>query len=217
MPTRFGSRLRPVTDLGHPRRDVAHVRDQCPLEAAGSLRAEVGDPAVIGAVERILEPHVAERAVAGDVRGIEDVDVHQRAVHVLQAGLDVPAHLGPDRRKRIHASRRERHSPPRHGGPPGQPEGVATPEGPPGLDRLHDRGPAAEERVRVARLRLSGDGAAELLVGVVIGGVEVVAVETIHAFHDVGIEVDHRGSVPAHVRPLSVSESDCGRIVGAPP
>ena len=77
------------------------------------------------------------------------------------------------------------------------------PERPAGLDGLDDRCAAAEERVPVARFGLPGHGVTELLIGVAVGGIDVVAVEAIRPLHDVAIEVDHRMAVPAHRRPPS--------------
>src|SRR5207245_2477675 len=58
------------------------------------------------------------------------------------------------------------------------------------------------EGVRVARFCLPGHRVTELLIGVAVGGIEVVAVEAIRPLHDVAIEVNHRMTVPAHRRPL---------------
>jgi hypothetical protein len=137
------------------------------------------------------------------VRGIEDVHVHLTAVHVLEAGLDVPAHLGPDRREAVDPAGRECFAASFHVGPPGEPESVAAAQGPAGLDGIDDGRAAAEERVPVARFGLPGHGDAKLLIGVAIGGIHVVPIETIRPLHDVAIEVDHRMAVPAHHRPPS--------------
>jgi hypothetical protein len=190
---------RPVADLGHARDDVAHVGHHRPLEARWRLGAEVGHPPVVGTIERVLEPHVAERAVARDVGRIEHADVHAGAIHVLEAGLDVPAHLGADRRQRLHAPGRERPATALHTRPPGEPERVAPAERPASLDRLDERRAAAEERVRVACLGLLLEGLTQLPVRVLIRGIEIVAVEAVRPLHDVGIEVDHRRAVPTHL------------------
>src|SRR5262249_38921479 len=156
--------LRPVFHLGHAGRDVPHVGHHRPLEAARRLSAERRDPAVIRAVERVLEADVAKRAVARDVRGIEHADVYPGEVQVLDALGSVPVHLRADRRGSVRASRRKRWAAAFHAGPPGQADRVAATKRTARLDRLDDRRSAAEERVAIAGLRLSRHSVAELLI-----------------------------------------------------
>src|SRR5262245_48016025 len=96
------------------------------------------------------------------------------------------------------ASGRERLAAAAHLGPVAQTVRVARAERAPGLDRLDDRGTAAEERVPVARLRLLRDAVAELLIRLAVGRVDVVLIEAIRTLHDVRIQVDHDLAVPAH-------------------
>src|SRR5439155_24137341 len=81
-------------------------------------------------------------------------------------------------------------------------DGVAAARRRPGVDGLHDWCAAADGGVRVARFCLPGHGVTELLIGVAVGGIEVVAVDALRPLHDVAIEVNHRMTVPAHRRPL---------------
>src|SRR5262249_59332155 len=97
---------------------------------------------------------------------------------------------------------REGPPPPFHAGSTGEPEGVAAAQRPSGLDRLDDRRAAAEQGIRIARVRLAGNSLTELLVGLAIGGIDVVAVEAICPLHHVAVEVDHRVAAPAPRRLL---------------
>src|SRR5262245_18386229 len=130
--------------------------------------------------------------------GIEDVDVHVRPVHVLQAGLDVPADLGPDRGQGVGSAGWKGPAAGIHVRAARESERILASQRAPGLDGLDDRGAATEERVRVAGLGMPGNRLAELLVRLVVRGIEVVAVEAVGPLYDVGIEVDDRAPVAAH-------------------
>ena len=84
--------LGPAADLLACLARVAHAGDDRPLQPIRGLRAEVVDPAVVGAVEGALEADVVEGAVAGHVGGEDDVDVDEGVVHAMQSGLVVPAY-----------------------------------------------------------------------------------------------------------------------------
>ena len=91
-----GVLLRPVLELSDAFRQVAHGEYAHPPESAVGVGAVVAHEAVVGAVERALEPDVAQRAEAVGLAGEDEADVDARGLHVAQAYRRVPVARGVD-------------------------------------------------------------------------------------------------------------------------
>ena len=92
----MGVFLRPVLELSDAFRQVAHGEHAHPPESAIGVGTVVAHETVVGAVERALEPDVAQRAEAVGLAGEDEADVDARGLHVAQAYRRVPVARGVD-------------------------------------------------------------------------------------------------------------------------
>ena len=91
-----GVLFRPVLELGDALRQVAHGEHAHPPESPIASSAVVAHEAVVRAMERALEPDIAQRAEAVGLAGEYEADVDARDFHVAQAYRRVPVTRGVD-------------------------------------------------------------------------------------------------------------------------
>ena len=196
--------LCPAADLLAGLAGVAHAGDNRPLQPVRGLRAEVVDPAVVGAIEGALEADVVEGAVAGHMGGEDDVDVDVGIVHALQAGLVVPANRLVDGAEV--AAFRAAEVPAAAGVlqdelSANEAEAVAFAHGVVGDDGGDDGVAAGRNGGADALLGVGVERQLHPREYVSVVGVNVVAVDLGGLLPNVGVHVDHGPAVPGHSAP----------------